>query len=127
QDVTAQVVDLEARLRNEQRVEAELLELLAGREDAPLKEVMELRTHLSQVRQEIERLTAQRDRLSGLVAMATVLVILREPDAAPDDAALQSIWDHFRTAVADAWGGGLRLLADTVAVILHVLVGGLIW
>src|SRR5262249_9818313 len=36
EDVTSQAVDLDARIRNEERVEAELLQLLEKRADAPL-------------------------------------------------------------------------------------------
>jgi hypothetical protein len=126
QDVTAQVVDLEARLRNEQRVEAELLELLEKRNDAPLKEILELRNTLSDVRGEIERLTAQRQQLGRLVSLATVLVIIRtdESQEKPTDF---SIATYFGDGVARAWQKGLVFLADTFGVLLSVLVGGLIW
>ncbi|MBU0617402.1 MAG: DUF4349 domain-containing protein, partial [Planctomycetes bacterium] len=124
QDVTAQVVDLEARLRNEQRVETELLDLLEKRNDAPLKEILELRTTLSNVRGEIERLTAQRHQLGRLVSLATVLVIIRTDKTQPTDF---SIAGYFGDGVTRAWRRGLIFLADTFGVLLSVLVGGLIW
>ena len=83
EDVTTQVVDLEARLRNEKRVEDELLDLMERRDDAPLKEILDLRDKLAQVRQAIERMTAQRERLGRLVSLATVLVLIRAEDAPP--------------------------------------------
>jgi len=126
QDVTAQVVDLEARLRNEQRVEAELLELLEKRNDAPLKEILELRNTLSNVRGEIERLTAQRQQLGRLVSLATVLVIIRTDESQQRPADF-SIGTYFGDGVARAWQKGLVFLADTFGVLLSVLVGGLIW
>jgi hypothetical protein len=126
QDVTAQVVDLEARLRNEQRVEAELLELLEKRNDAPLKEILELRNTLSDVRGEIERLTAQRQQLGRLVSLATVLVIIRT-DESQERPADFSIATYFGDGVVQAWQKGLIFLADTFGVLLSVLVGGLIW
>jgi hypothetical protein len=125
EDVTAQVVDLEARLRNEQRVETELLQLLETRKDAPLKEILELRNTIGQVRQSIEQLTAQRDRLSRLVALATVLVIIRPADApAPVQAGLGG---HFADSFSAAWRNGVVFLADTLAGLLGILVGGLVW
>jgi hypothetical protein len=130
-DVTAQVVDLDARLRNEQRVETELLELLQKRTDAPLEDILQLREEISRVRQRIEQITAQQQRLSRLVSLATVLVIIRaEPTAAKDeekrddDATLRQ---YFGSAVADAWSGGMRFLADTLAGLIGVLIGGSIW
>jgi hypothetical protein len=126
QDVTTQVVDLEARLRNEQRVETELLELLEKRSDAPLKEILELRSTLSQVRGEIERLTAQREHLGRLVSLATMLVIIRT-DKTTAKSTDFSIGHYFVEGVQRAWQKGLILLADTCGFLLSVLVGGLIW
>lgn len=125
EDVTAQVVDLDARLRNEQRVEAELLELLEKRADAPLEDLLRLRESLNTVRQAIERLTGERERLGRLVDLATVLVIIRPVDGEP--AAAVPLSDYFTKNIAAAWRSGLRFLADTVANLLAVLVGGLIW
>lgn len=125
EDVTTQVVDIEARLRNERRVEVELLELLEKRQDAPLKEILELRRAIGQVRETIEQLTAQRERLSRLVALATVLVILRPADA-PLPAA-PGLLGHFAHALREAWLSGARYLADSIALLLSVLVGGLAW
>jgi hypothetical protein len=125
EDVTTQIVDLEARLRNEQRVEAELLDLLEKRQDAPLREILELRSSLSQVRGVIERLTAQRERLSRLVSLATVLVIIRTKDAPEPET--PSIGGYFIDGIQRAWQKGLMLLSDTCGFLLSVLVGGLIW
>ena len=47
EDVTNQVVDLDARLRNERRVEQELLELLESRDDSPLEEILKLRAEIA--------------------------------------------------------------------------------
>jgi type II secretory pathway pseudopilin PulG len=81
EDVTTQVVDLEARIRNEERIEKELLDLLEKRKDAPLKDILDLRTSLSSVRLTIEQLTGQRDRMSRLVSLASILVVIRaEPE-----------------------------------------------
>ncbi len=125
EDVTAQVVDLEARLRNEQRVETELLTLLEKRTDAPLKEILELRSSIAGVRQTIEQLTAQRERLGHLVSLATVLVIIRPANApVPTQAGL---WSHFVSALRHAVRDGTHFLADTLAVLVSVLIGGLVW
>ena len=126
QDVTSQVVDIEARLRNEQRFEVEMLQLLEKRDDAPLKEILELRRQIGAVRQTIEQLTAQRERLGRLVSLATVLVIIRPTDA-PVEEPESGIGAYFGEAISKAWSRGLYFLSDTVAGLLSVLLGGLMW
>jgi hypothetical protein len=125
-DVTDRVVDVEARLRNEQRVETELLELLAKRQDAPLKEILELRASISSIRERIEQLTAQRERLGRLVALATVLVTIRADDA-PLVARGKGIGAYFSERITEAWRSALRFLTDSVALIVSIAVGGIIW
>ena len=128
EDVTTQVVDLEARLRNEQRVEAEMLQLLEKRQDAPLKEILELRNAISGVRQTIEQLTGQRERLSRLVSLATVLVIIRPADApVPPPPADPGLGAYFIQVLGHAWRDGIVFLMNTVVVLLSILVGGAIW
>ncbi len=128
EDVTSQVVDLDARLRNERRIETELLELLEKRDDAPLKEILELRNHINRVRQSIERLTAQQQRLSRLVSLASILVIIRAEDAPqPEPEPEPALGKYFSDSVGTSWTSGLRFLSDTIANLLRVLVGGVIW
>lgn len=126
EDVTDQVVDLEARLHNEQKVEAELLSLLESRDNAPLEDILRLRASIAPVRENIERMTAQRDRLSRLVSLATVLVVIRA-DAAPAPEPVKaddSLGAYFVQQVEHAWERSLRTLADTAAWLVRVLVGG---
>lgn len=125
EDVTSQVVDLEARLRNEQRIEKELLELLDKRPDAPLKEILELRQSLSQVRQTIEQYIAQRDRLSRLVSLASILVVIRAQ--AQEEPPAASITSYFSSSIAQTWRSSLLALADSIAWLLSILIGGIIW
>ena len=124
EDVTAQVVDLEVRLRNERRVEAELLDLLEKRTDAPLKDILEMRRQINLVRDSIERLAAQNQQLGRLVSLASVLVVIRPLDAEEQETGVGA---YFSENLRTAWTGGLRLLADTVSGGLRVFVGGLMW
>jgi hypothetical protein len=131
EDVTDQVVDLDARLSNERRVESELLELLDKRADAPLKDVLELRTSIAGVRQSIERLTAQRDRLGRLVALSSVSVRIEHESAARRwgaSGAESSLADRFVRSMGRAWRGALEFLIDSLALVVGVAVGGaLVW
>ncbi len=124
EDVTSQALDLDARLRNERRVEQEILTLLDRRSDAPLEDVLKLREHLGQMRLTIERLEGQRDRLARLVSLAAVLVIIRPDQAAPVPATKFS--DHVTGAMDRAWRAGLRTLADSIAWLIQTAVGGLL-
>jgi hypothetical protein len=126
EDVTSQAVDLDARLRNEQRVEAELLNLLESRKDAALKDILDLRANLAGVRNVIEQLTAQRQNLVRLVSLATVLVIIRPSDT-PAVPPPTGIGAYFGDAISTMWHKGLRVLADTLAMLLAALIGGLPW
>lgn len=127
EDVTAQVVDVEARLRNERRIEQELLALLDQRNDAPLKDILELRAKLGEVRDGIERLDAQRANLSRLVSLATVLVLIRA-DAAPEpERAAPALLSKLSKSFGAAWRSGVEFLIGSTAWIVQVAIGGLIW
>lgn len=127
EDVTSQVVDLDARLRNERRVEQELLGLMDTRPDAPLKEILELREKLSEVRGAIEQLDAQQSQLSRLVSLATVLVLIRPADAPAPEPQKFAILTHLSGAFKAAWRTGVEYLIDSGAWIVQVAVGGLLW
>lgn len=110
-DVTDQVVDLDARILNERCVESELLDLLDHRTDSPLREILELRGELSKVRGSIERLVAQRDRLSRLVALARVEVILSLPTKVEERSLFLGLGDKLSSGTRDAARG---LLESTI-------------
>ncbi len=127
-DVTAQVVDVEARLRNERRIEKELLELLDKRTDAPLQDVLKVRESLASVRERIEQLTGQQQTLAKQVALATVLITIRQKDAPPPPApAVESFGQRLGKKLGTAWSAGLDFLGTSVAAIMQTIVGGLVF
>jgi hypothetical protein len=81
-DVTSAAIDLDARLRDARRVEADLLERLERRTDAPPADALRLRASLDAVRTTIERDAAQREALARRVDLATVRVTIRAKGAA---------------------------------------------
>ncbi|MFM9957817.1 MAG: DUF4349 domain-containing protein [Phycisphaerales bacterium] len=121
EDVTDQAYDLDARLRNERRVEEELLKLIDSRPGAPLDDLFKVRSRLAEVRDAIERLQAQRDRLAGFVTLATISVIIRA-GADADLVALESPNQFER-----AWDRGVKALSRSAAKFIEILVAGLIW
>jgi hypothetical protein len=77
QDVTEEYVDQRARLKNEQRTEAELQELLETRsERGKTEDILEVHRELGQVRSRIEQIQGRMNYLEKLSAMATVRISL---------------------------------------------------
>jgi uncharacterized coiled-coil protein SlyX len=71
QDVTEEFVDLSARLKNKQQLEARLLELVAKR-SGEIKDILALEAEISRVREEIERMQGRLRLLNDRVALTTV-------------------------------------------------------
>lgn len=126
-DVTEQVVDTDARLANERRTEGELIQLLESKQDADLDDILRLTAEIAKARERIERLTAQRDRLAGLVRLATVTIIIREPDREPAPRPPVTLLSRFVDDLSDAWHDGLRGLIASVTFLVRLLVSGAVW
>jgi uncharacterized coiled-coil protein SlyX len=77
EDVTEEYVDLTARLKNKQQLEARLLELVAKRSDE-IKDVIALEAELSRVREEIERMQGRLRYLNDRVQLTTVDITAHE-------------------------------------------------
>ena len=71
-DVTGQIVDLDARIRNLRASESALVKHLS--DAAKVADVLEIESRLSDVRGQIEQLTAQKANLDDQVAFATLTV-----------------------------------------------------
>ena len=127
-DVSGQVVDLEARLRNERRVEGELLELLRDREDADLEEVIEMRRVLSGVRESIERLSGRLAEVRSRASLATVRVTLVEAGVGADEQTAEEEAAGFDEMIGAAWDRGIDSLVRSLAFVVRVAVGGaVVW
>lgn len=125
-DVTNQVVDLDARLRNERRVEEELLALIDKRPDAPLKELLELRSRVADVRGAIERLVAQRQTIDRLISLSTIIVSLHPEVTEPEQSmTAPPLGAYFRETLHTSWNNALRTLAGALGFVIEVAIGGL--
>lgn len=78
EDVTEQVVDLEARLANARRLEARLLELLSG-QARTLKDVLDAERELARIRESIETMEGRRRAFGNSVSLATIALTLVAP------------------------------------------------
>ena len=133
EDVTAQYVDLDARIRNKKQLETRILELL-GRTVGKVSDLIEVERELGRVRGEIERMESMFRSLKSRIQMTTVTINAREergyePPQAPS----------FGSRISKAWsdsiyglGEGLKnLLIGLVSVIpwlvLWVPAGGVLW
>jgi hypothetical protein len=76
-DVSAQVIDLEARLTNLKASESALLAIMVRA--TAITDVLAVQSQLTTVQGEIEQLTAQRDYLKDQAAMSTLTVIFSLP------------------------------------------------
>lgn len=129
EDVTGQLVDLDARIRSLQ-VEEDALRRLMSRART-VGETIEVQQQLTRVRQQIEQLHGQKAQLEDAASLATFSVDLFEPGVAVAKAEESNrLAESFRTAV----DGSLAVIGGTVVVIgylvplaLLALLGWALW
>jgi hypothetical protein len=128
-DVTDRLTDLDAQIRNEQRVEKEMLELFDLRKDAPLKEVLDLREQLARVRGNIERMQASKSQMGRLVSLATLTLTIRpEPDvtiAPPVVEETPSFGARFSQEIGRSWDRATNNLVSSAGWAVETAIGGL--
>ncbi len=127
EDVGEEYVDIDARVANDHRLEARLIELLATR-TGKLRDVLDVEQHLAQVREEIERYEGRLRFLRSHAELSTLTITVHEPEPI--------IIDHVGTnpltnAVRQAWRNFIALLAFAIAslgILLPVAaIGGALW
>lgn len=100
-DVTAQVVDLEARVKT-LRAEEESLRIILSKAYR-LGDILQVKDRISQVRMEIESMTGQAKQLRSLAALSTVtLSLIQEPKV--DDDVKPDPW------MEDSWTNAVNAL-----------------
>ena len=115
-DVSAQFVDLEARIRNLSAQEGVLQDLMRQARNIP--DTITVQQQLSTVRQEIEQLTGQRNLLDNQTSFATVSAYLHAKGIAPAPS-------EARGTLAQAWhdaiGVGVAIIGGTIVVLGAVI------
>ncbi len=109
-EVTAQVVDLGARITNLRATEAALQKIMEQATKIP--DILQVQDQLSTTRDEIERLTAQQQTLQQQAALATLTVQFGLPPAVAVEQVQQG-WNP--AAVADRASAALVGFAQSVA------------
>jgi len=131
EDVTAQVIDLAARIQSQQASVDRVRALLARAQS--ISDITSIESELARREGDLESLKAQQSRLADLTALSTIAVTLLGPDAAapkpqPADtgflAGLKAGWRAFT--------GSVRVLLTVIGALLPfaLLIGvpaGLVW
>jgi uncharacterized small protein (DUF1192 family) len=126
EDVTEQVVDLEARLANSRNTERRLTEVLKNR-TGRVADVLEVEREIARVREEIERLDAQRLNLERRVAYATVTLHVREQRHATLDVGPLPVSGQLRNAFVDGLRGAYESAVGAALTVLERAPVLLLW
>ena len=116
-DVTEQVRDLEARLTNSRNTERRLTEVLRTR-TGRVSDVLEVEREIARVREDIERMDAQRTSLERRVAYATITLQVSQERQATLDLGPQPVSAKLRNALVDGLRGAF---GSAIAVALWML------
>ena len=124
-DVTGQVVDLQARIESQQASVERVRALLAEAES--LGDVVTIEAELTRRQADLESLQAQAALLADQVALATVSVTLTEPGASTGGFTdgLRAGWDAFADSartLATGLGAALPFLAALAVIALPIAV-----
>lgn len=120
EDVTDQLVDLEARLRNLKAERDQLRELYKRANTT--EDVLAVQRRLSDVQEEIERVEARKQSLERRVALSTIRVELREPRPEPDPDPIEQWYDvPVVKAFLDSVDGVVVTLRALVVLVAYAL------
>ena len=133
EDVTGQLVDLDARLRSLQAQEEAIRALMA--KARTIGETIEIQGQLTQVRQQIEQLAGEKARLDSAASLSTIRLHLAEPGAAAEPAPKpKEEASALRRSITRAVHGAELVLAGTIVVLgwaiplgLLALAGWALW
>jgi hypothetical protein len=125
-DVTSQYVDLQARLTNARNTEQRLLALQRERTDK-LTDVVGVEREIARVREEIERMEAQRKDVFNKTQFATIQVELSEEYRAELQPSAPSAGTQLRNALIDGYHGALNSLLGLALFALRYGPALLLW
>ena len=114
-DVTSQVVDLDARIRNLQASETALVEI--AEQATRIQDILDIQAQITNIRGQIEQLEAQQNQLADQTSYATLTVTYQLPAVAAIE------------VQAEGWDAG-RIFDEATATlvgVLQALAGAGIW
>lgn len=118
EEVTAQVVDLDARLKNARESEARLAEILRTR-TGKLSDVLDVEQQISSTREEIERIEGEQKQLQTRITYASIQVDLHEEYAASLDSNPTSFGRRIRNAFVDGTSTAFDGLTSLALALLY--------
>jgi VIT1/CCC1 family predicted Fe2+/Mn2+ transporter len=126
EDVSDQIVDVQARLSNARNTERRLVDLLRQR-TGKLSEVLEAEQQIGRVREEIERLDAQRQNLQRRVTYAALRLEVREDLPPRVDLGPKPVSSMFNEAFQSGLSQGLTSLLGVALFVVGFLPVLLVW
>jgi VIT1/CCC1 family predicted Fe2+/Mn2+ transporter len=126
EDVSDQIVDVQARLSNARNTERRLVDLLRQR-TGKLSEVLEAEQQIGRVREEIERLDAQQQHLQRRVTYAALSLEVREELPPRIDLGPKPVSSMFNEAFQSGLTQGLTSLLGFALFVVGFLPMLLVW
>jgi hypothetical protein len=123
QDVSEEFYDIEARVKNKQVEEAQLLKLLEER-TGRLEDVLKVEAELSRVRGEIEQLQGRLRVLANLTALTSVTIDVREREKFQPPPPVAA---NFPTRVARTFRDSLGRLIEFGEAVVLLVVDWVLW
>src|SRR5262249_10289424 len=113
QDVTEEYIDLEARIKNQKALEAQILEIMkrAGK----IEDALYVQKDLDNVRTEIEKLEGPKRFLDSQTSLSTINVILQTPTTFVNTTG-------FWYSVKSAFGDGFEVAVEIVLFFIRAFV-----
>ena len=121
QDVSAQIVDVQARLNNARRTESDLLKIMDRQ--GKIEDVLAAEQQLAQVREQVEELDGQLQATKHQVAYSTIDVALTDAAAktttvAPTGA--QKLGDQWQAALRSVGGFTLGIISSMLWLVAYL-------
>ena len=126
EDVTEQVRDIEARLKNSRNTEQRLTDVLRNR-TGRVVDILEVEREIARVREEIERMDAQRLNFERQVEYSTLTVHVTERRQATLDLGPMPIRAQLRNAFVDGLKGAYGTLVAVLVWSLSVAPVAMLW
>lgn len=125
EDVSAQLVDFEARLRNLRKTEQTLLKIMER--SGSVGDVLKVAQEVSQTRETIEQISAQLENLKNQVAYSTITLRLEQavsttPPQTPLGSQFQETWGQATHSVSSLTIGLLKLGVWLIAYTPYLLI-----
>ncbi len=126
EEVSSQVVDLDARLKNARETEAQLTEILRAR-TGKIGDVLEVEKEMARVRGEIETMEAEQKQLRNRVAFASIDLNLTEEYQAQLSDAPSAAGRRIRNALVDGYHDAASGLLAVFVFLLSIGPSILLW